>query len=67
MLSLYLRLSIDKKFSKAVSIPSILVRKNDPTDKHFNKIMEYFGQDKVATAEDLEAVKGEAEDEKTEN
>jgi hypothetical protein len=34
------------------------VRKNDPADKQFNKIMEFFEIDRMATQDDLEAVKG---------
>lgn len=47
----------DTKFNKTISIPAILVRKNDSADKHFNNIMKYLGWDKQATEEDIEAVK----------
>jgi len=52
----------DKKFNKSISTPSILVKKSDSADKHFNNIMSYLKIDKTATAEDIETIKGDQED-----
>jgi uncharacterized protein with PIN domain len=49
----------DKKFNKHLSIPAMLVRKNDAADTQFNAIMSYFKNESKATSEDLEAIKGE--------
>ena len=43
----------DKKFNKCISIPALLVRKNDSADRHFNSIMAYLKLESVATQEDI--------------